>query len=334
MVIGEPAALRRIGAITLVVLALAIAFVALVLPRIEWHATIRVHITLRETAGLREGAPLVVAGRPVGSVETIALTRDGVVITVALPASAAARIPRGGDVFVASKGPFSSRYLELGAAPNSTHGTLADGDRITGINPPSLDRVLQRTWDNLTTARAFADTVKPELAALRTALTNLATTFDTLDPTSTLDLKLQLLAFVAEARALYTSTLGGADGLTRLRSVLTRGRTVLSTVKARIADLRTTASTLTNDVDAARTRFGERTTAALAKIEATIATIEQTIDQIDPILATVADIRGRIERGEGSLGRIMTDPEFPEDAKELGKIMKRQPWRIIQKPAP
>ncbi len=334
MVIGEPAVLRRVGAITMIVLLLAIAFVALVLPRIEWHAMVRIQVALRETAGLREGAPLVVAGRPVGSVETIALTRDGVVVTVALPANTAARIPRGGDIFVASKGPFSARYLEVGAAPDTSHGTLADGDRITGITPPSLDRVLQRTWDNLTTARAFADTIKPEVAALGTALTTLGSTLDTLDPAATLDLKLQLLAFVAEARALYTDTLGGADGVARLRALLARGRTVLTTTKARIAELRIAAAALSADVDAARTRFGDRATTALAKIEATIATIESTIDQLDPILATIADIRGRISRGEGSLGRIMTDPEFPEDAKELGKIMKRQPWRIIQKPAP
>jgi hypothetical protein len=28
----------------------------------------------------------------------------------------------------------------------------------------------------------------------------------------------------------------------------------------------------------------------------------------------------------------MKDPEFPEDAKELGKILKRQPWKIIGRP--
>jgi hypothetical protein len=28
----------------------------------------------------------------------------------------------------------------------------------------------------------------------------------------------------------------------------------------------------------------------------------------------------------------MQDPEFPEGAKDLGKIMKRQPWKIIARP--
>ena len=35
---------------------------------------------------------------------------------------------------------------------------------------------------------------------------------------------------------------------------------------------------------------------------------------------------------KGSLMKLMHDPEFPEDAKELGKIMKRQPWKIINHP--
>ena len=39
-----------------------------------------------------------------------------------------------------------------------------------------------------------------------------------------------------------------------------------------------------------------------------------------------------IARGEGTIGRIQHDPEFPEDAKELGKILKRTPWRVIGHP--
>ena len=40
-----------------------------------------------------------------------------------------------------------------------------------------------------------------------------------------------------------------------------------------------------------------------------------------------------LARGDGSIMKLMHDPEFPEEAKELGKIMKRQPWKIIDRPS-
>ena len=54
--------------------------------------------------------------------------------------------------------------------------------------------------------------------------------------------------------------------------------------------------------------------------------------KIEPMLAVVDQINQRLARGEGTLGRLSRDPEFPEDAKELGKILKRQPWRIFGRP--
>ena len=48
--------------------------------------------------------------------------------------------------------------------------------------------------------------------------------------------------------------------------------------------------------------------------------------------ASVDVIATRWKRREGTLGRLLSDPEFPEDAKELGKILKRQPWRIFAHP--
>jgi hypothetical protein len=60
--------------------------------------------------------------------------------------------------------------------------------------------------------------------------------------------------------------------------------------------------------------------------------VRGALDKVDPLLAMVREIIGRLERGEGSLGRLSRDPEFPEDTKELGKILKRQPWKILGKP--
>ena len=70
----------------------------------------------------------------------------------------------------------------------------------------------------------------------------------------------------------------------------------------------------------------------IARGQAVLAQIKEAIAKVDPLLAKVEEINQRIARGEGSLGRLMNDPEFPEDAKELGKILKRHPWRVIDRP--
>ncbi|HEY6173857.1 MAG TPA: hypothetical protein VIX73_05400, partial [Kofleriaceae bacterium] len=71
----------------------------------------------------------------------------------------------------------------------------------------------------------------------------------------------------------------------------------------------------------------------LARAEQVLAAARTALDQIDPLIATMREIGDRIARGEGSLGRLISDPEFPEDTKELGKIIKRHPWRVLERPA-
>src|SRR5262249_5838852 len=155
-------------------------------PRIEWGRHIRVRIYFHHTGGLREGAAVIVAGRTIGRVESIARAphgapgplggEEGVVVTAAIAAPAARPSPRDGDLFIASRGALSERYLEIGPGAavepsgsavgplgSMTPGprTLADGDQLLGRDSPTLDRVLERTWNNLTTTREFVRAIEP-----------------------------------------------------------------------------------------------------------------------------------------------------------------------------
>jgi hypothetical protein len=69
----------------------------------------------------------------------------------------------------------------------------------------------------------------------------------------------------------------------------------------------------------------ERSRRAFAQLRA-------ALDKIDPLLAMIDELGDRIARGEGSLGRLMTDPEFSDDARDLGKVMKRHPWKFLERP--
>lgn len=313
----------------------AILFFVFVYDEIEWGRHVRIAVGFEHTGGLREGAPLVAGGRTVGVVETIGLDRrDGIVVRVAIPLRYARRITRGGDVFVASRGPLGERYLEIGPAPAAGPSLAEDPSPLTGRDPPTLDRVLQRTWDNLEVTRRFAEHVRPELDVLRANIAELATALEGLAPDvgGLAGLGLELSALVAEARELRDQGLGGDAGLAKLDAVIDRTRATIARARGVLDELGAKARTLARDTDALRARLGTKGPQAIAAAERAIERMRAALDKIDPLLAKVGELQARIARGEGSLGRLMKDPEFPEDAKELGKILKRQPWKVIQRP--
>jgi phospholipid/cholesterol/gamma-HCH transport system substrate-binding protein len=329
---------RRVGAVSLVVIALAIVFFVFIFDRIEWGSHIRLKVYFHTTGGLREGAAFVVAGTPVGHIETIGLVPrgaktplggdEGVVVKVAIDSDAAARIMYGGDVFVASRGALSGKYLEIGPAPQPGRA-LRDGDEILGRDPPSLDRVLQRTWDNLTMTAKFADEVRPEWIALMAEVTTLRTTLDEIAPG--VELRADIGALIDEARRTYAA-LGGEAGLDRIDKVAERGGDTIAQARQMIATLRTSADVLSASVTTLRARLGTRGAQVIEKVELAIDRVRKAIDKVDPLLAQVQALQAHIARGDGSLLKLMNDPEFPEDAKELGKILKRQPWKILDRP--
>lgn len=330
---------RRVGAISLAVIALAIIFFVFIYDRIEWGRHVRVKVYFHAAGGLVEGAPFVVAGREIGKIEAIVLSPkgaatplngdEGVEVHVAIDADDAAKLVHG-DVFVASRGPLSSRYLELGPAEDGSRVPLREGEQLLGRDPPSLDRVLQRTWDNLNVVGGAVDELRPEIAALRTQLDALSVTMQGLAPD--VHLRDDVDALIAEATRTYDA-LGDRAGLDRIGGLVDHTHGTVAQARAMIAALRTHADALSAGFDGLRTRLGTKGVETLDKVQLAIDRVREAIDKIDPLLAQVEAIQQRIERGEGSLLKLMNDPEFPEDAKELGKILKRQPWKIMDHPA-
>ncbi len=329
---------RRVGAVALAVIALAIIFFVFIFDRIEWGRHMRVKVYFHATGGLVEGVPFVVAGRDVGKIESIVLSpkgavtplagEEGVEVHVAIDAADAARLVRG-DVFVASRGPLSGRYLELGPSDDGSRVPLREGDQLLGRDPPSLDRVLQRTWDNLNTVGGAVDELRPEIAHLRGELDNLQATMHELAPG--VHVGDDIDALVAEAGRTYDA-LGDRPGLDRIGTLVDHTRSTVAQAREMIAVLRTRTDALSAGIDGLKARLGTKGSEAVDKIELAIDRVRAAIDKVDPLLAQVDALQQRIERGEGSLLKLMHDPEFPEDAKELGKILKRQPWKLMDRP--
>lgn len=337
---------RRVGALTLLAGTAAIVFVVFIYDQLELRARTRIDVYFTQTGGLHEGAPVILAGREVGTIETIALSprgapntplegAEGVAVTIALLTDDAEDIPRGGDFFVTSKGAIGARFLELGPSPTPDGPSLAADPRpVLGRDLPSADRVLQNTWENLNIARAFADAIRPEMDTLRASLRELRATLEQLSPNlvGVAGLGAEVSALVDEARTLRDVGLGGEPGRRQIDATIAESRAMLARAKTTLDALRGKATLLAASSSALRARLGTRGPQAIAAVELAIDRIRAAIDKIDPLLAKVEDINARIARGEGSLGKLAKDPEFPEDAKALGKYLKRHPWKVFQRP--
>ncbi|MBZ0238581.1 MAG: MlaD family protein, partial [Deltaproteobacteria bacterium] len=205
---GDQRAQQRVGAIMMGVILAGAVFVVAVLPRLDLAGGVRVRVTFGHSGALKEGAPLIVAGRIAGKVESIALAEGGgSVVTVRVDNDYRHMVPVDGDFFISSKGVLSDRYLEVGPPPGATREPgrpVKEGDELRGKDPPSLDRALQRTWDNLEKSRAFLEAVDPELQALRAALAKLSTTIEEVEPSPGAYAKLgvELATLWREAREL------------------------------------------------------------------------------------------------------------------------------------
>lgn len=341
---------RRVGAIALALIAAAIVFFVFVYDRIEWGRHVRVRVYFHVTGGLHEGAAFAVAGRAIGVVESIALVPHGtpsplggdagVVAVVAIDAGPARQLAAGGDWFVASRGPLSARFLELGPAPVGAP-PIADGDTVLGRDPPSLDRVLQRTWDNMTTLARFAGELGPEFRALRGQIDELrghlggaaASTAAVVPAIERVGpLVDDALAIAAETRQLRDGALGGDAGRARVAALVDRARATLTALRGASDRLAADTTRLVAELAVVRARLGDKGDAALARLANAIERGRAVMAKVDALLAQVELLAASLARGEGSLQKLMNDPEFPEDAKELGKILKRQPWRVIGHP--
>ncbi len=341
---------RRVGAIALAVIAAAILFFVFLFDRIELGSPVRIKVYFHHSASLREHAALIVGGKRIGQVEAIESVPHGTVkllggdvgirATVAIEESEAWKVRADAEVFVSSRGPLSEKYLEV-APPRHADTTpaapIAEGAEVLAADPPSLDNVLGHTWTNMTTFRLFVNEVRPEFLAfrgeldeLRTHLAEAAADARSSVATGATPLVTQAQELVAEAQHLFEIGLGGEAGFARFQTMIGHARTTLAQTRGAIDQLQPLAAQVGRNVD--RIRSGLATHDPQGRLAAALAAARLAIDKLDPLLAKVDEISGRLARGEGSLGRLMKDPEFPEDAKELGKILKRQPWKVIAKP--
>ncbi len=339
---------RRVGAVVILVLIAAGAAVVTV-DCSKLRPSIHVTAYYHQVGQLAEGADVQIAGRVVGQVDAVQLlpvtaVRDakhplhpdgGVALRLRIQERYADWAAVNGEYFITAKGVLGEPYVEIGppadgAAPA---GGLKDGDTVIGIDPPRMDQVLVRSFANMTAFRRLVDQVTPSARELRTALDALAAELDAIEPVPG--------AYGDFARSI--GELGDAwgalaqdwrDAGTDPGEWMRLGRSageVMDRARGELQRVGAALDRLTADIDRVRGRLPDD---LVARLEKALDGARAAVARLEAIAATGQELAARVRRGQGTIGALMNDPEFSDDAKQLGRILKREPWRVIGHPLP
>jgi ABC-type transporter Mla subunit MlaD len=326
---------RRVGAAVLLVTLLVVGYVVFIRDSLQREGTvIRLHFGV--VVGLTPGSPVRVAGREIGEVRAIGIARGGgVTVELVIDRGWARQIPINADFFIDAVSPLAPRFVTIGPPLGGAEPgrPLRDGDDVTGADPPSLDRVLQRTYDNLEEVRRFLDALRPATAAIKVSAARLATTVRTLDPHPGAQAEMRAAVAVAAGRALtiVEGLEAGAVDLTAIGALAGDVERMAAGVETTVAELRAEVARMQaalGRVEVARS-LGPELSGRLAR---TLADAERVLADAERLSGQVRAVLAEATTGGSALAGFAADLELIDDVRELTKALKRNPWRVMPPP--
>ncbi len=335
----------RVGAVVLLLVMVA-GVLVLTLDTIHLRAGLRFTVYFEHLGALKEGAEVQAASKVIGEVKSVRFLAKnrlgpnhplsksgGVAVHVRIDKRYRHMLPINGDYFVSSKGLFSMRYLEIGAprggaAPDRP---IEEGDQIRGIDPPRVDRVLQRSYENLMSTAMFARLVFPEWRALVKQLDILSGLLDQVEPHpgAIADARRAVNLLIDEVSVTRDKWSRAGVTAADIRRLTARARRTMAVVDASFSEIGADVADLRGRIAALGARvpkdLRKRFDLALRRTEGSMKKLQHTV-------ALMRQMQAMVERGEGNIGALANDPEFSDDTKKLGKILKSKPWRIIAPP--
>lgn len=337
---------RRVGVAVIALVAVAAAAVLLV-DCSRLRPGIQVTIYYAHIGGLEEGADVQIAGRAVGVVTGVQLlparaVRDpkhplhpggGVAVHVRLQKRYAGWAMTDSDYFITAKGVLGEPYIEIGPGPveRPDRRGLRDGDAVRGADPARMDQVLVRSFQNMSDLRRLLDDVSPAARELRAALERLAATLREIEPEpGAYGALAGNLVHLRASLDTLTSGFAAEDlGPAELSALADAAGVFADRARAELALVGGALDRLSADLDRVR---GAIPPDLAERLDRAIATARLATAKVERIVATGQELADRVDRGRGTVGALMNDPEFIDDAKQLGKILKREPWRVVGHP--
>jgi ABC-type transporter Mla subunit MlaD len=253
-------------------------------------------------------------------------------VTVAIERRFADRAPINGDYFVSFRSILGASFLEVGPPIDDAERgrPVRNGDWVRGADPPLMDRVLIRSFQNLTASRLFVAAIAPEARRVAAAVTELSQTLRDIEPdAATYERVSASISELTDEAEKLGVLLDGSVDIDAFVDIARRADETLERLGTELATLETGIDELRADIAALGDKVPPDLRARFALVAARAAT---SLARLRSITADARALMAAVDRGEGTVGALLNDPEFIDDAKKLGKTLKRQPWRVLGHP--
>jgi len=327
----------KVGALLLAALAATIALLFL-MGELSFGAGGTLKVDFAHTGNVVKGAPVRFAGINVGRVESIDLlaTRKDdhgdpmpVQMTLSLTTDAAKALRKDATVTVSSQGPLGEPYLELnvGSAPEP----LASNTPVRGLDAPRIDVVSNKLARFLESASKVLENDPDAIAHFVSGVSGLTHTVDGVLTDNREDVRAMVKELSAAAKdmrelsALAKSQMspgGKANGLIDDASVTAKS------LRSDYPELSHKAQVALGGIAAISGGFTEDDN---KKLKDAIARYSAAGDKLDGIAVRADRMLGKLEAGEGTLGKTLKDPQVYDDLKSLLADLRKHPWKMLWK---
>jgi phospholipid/cholesterol/gamma-HCH transport system substrate-binding protein len=251
--------------------------------------------TVPTALGLREGAPVTLAGQRIGQVKRIEFipvdrktSGDNLRITLAIAHEVRDQIRRDSRAFLRTQGLLGDKFVDIepGTAGNAV---LIAGDTLRAGKSLDIEEFM-------TQASAALDEATAVVEALRSVTTGLANGEGTIG---------QLLTD-EQLYGRMVSTTGQLEGV--LRQINSSNGTLGHLIRDPALYQRLTSTVSRVDSLGAAILYGDGSMARLIRSDSLYRSLAGTAFRADSAMGGVAGIVSRLERGEGSIQKLMNDP--------------------------
>ena len=271
-------------------------------------------------SGLRQGAPVQVAGVPVGgTVERIGISQDpnpnrAVEIVLRVPRRYQSQIRANSEARLQTAGLLGEAYIDI-TRGEPHQSVVKDGGEVKGVEEADIKRIVQNTNDVISNLRVLSNKLNDITAQIQSghgAIGKLIydqTFYNQLNETtataqhllSSVEKGQGTLGKLVEDETLYQHTLAAIDRLNQLADEVQHGKGSLAKfmndpgIYDQVHQAVTRLNTLMDNISSGKGTIGK------------LANDPQLYDRMNQTFDHVNTIAGRIEQGQGTLGKLSTD---------------------------